>query len=94
MAPLSQARMQRTDAALIQREFHWVAGMLAHACRRIVWINSRVEGEEDLALRRVLAAEADDLITAYAQLWHARSRPGGFADSLARLEKLRLATST
>ncbi len=89
MEPLSQARMQRPDADLIQREFHWVAGMLWHACRRIAWVNSRRAGQEDAALRRTLAQEMDGLIAAYRELWHARSRPGGFGDSVARLEKLR-----
>ncbi len=89
VAPLAQARMQRPDAVLIQREFHWVAGMLWHACRRIVWVNSRRAGQEDVELRRTLAEEMDGLIAAYRELWLARSRPGGFEDSVARLEKLR-----
>ena len=89
MEPLSLARMQRPDAALIQREFSWVAGMLWHACRRIAWVNSRRAGPEDADLRRTLAQEMDGLITVYRELWRARSRPGGFEDSVARLEKLR-----
>ena len=89
VAPLSQARMQREDAALVQREFHWVAGMLWHACRRIVWVNSLHAGQEDVELRQTLAEEMDGLIAAYRELWHARSRPGGFEDSVARLERLR-----
>jgi len=89
MASLPRAKMQRPDATLIQREFSWVAGMMWHACRRIVWVNSRRAGEEDVELRRTLAEEMDGLIDAYRQLWHARSRPGGFDDSVARMEKLR-----
>jgi len=87
--PLARAQMQRADASLIQREFNWVAGMLWHACRRIAWINSIRAGEEDVELRRTLAQEIDGLIDAYRELWLARSRPGGFSDSVARLEKLR-----
>ncbi len=87
--PLSRAKMQRPDAALIQQEFSWVAGMLWHACRRIVWLNSIHAGQEDVALRQTLAEEIDGLIDAYRELWHARSRPGGFEDSVARLERLR-----
>ena len=87
--PLSQARMDREDASLVQREFHWVAGMLWHACRRIVWVNSRRAGQEDEELRQTLAEEMAGLIAAYRELWHARSRPGGFEDSVARLERLR-----
>ena len=89
ITPLSQARMRRPDATLIQREFHWVAGMLWHACRRIAWINSRRAGQEDIDLRRTLAEEIDGLIGAYRELWLTRSRPGGFEDSVVRLEKLR-----
>ena len=89
MEPLAQARMQRSDAQLIQREFSWVAGMLWHACRRIVWIQSHRAGREDIALRRTLAEEVDGLINAYRELWLARSRPGGLKDSVARMERLR-----
>ena len=89
MEPLAQTRMQRPDAELLQREFSWVAGMLWHACRRIAWVNSRRAGQEDIELRRTLAQEIDGLIDAYRELWLARSRPGGFEDSVARLEKLR-----
>ena len=90
MAPLAQARMQRPDAALIQQEFSWVAGMLWHACRRIAWVNSRRAGEEDVELRRTLAEEIDGLIGAYRELWLARSRPGGLDDSVARMERLKI----
>ncbi len=86
--PLAQARMLRPDAELIQREFHWVAGMLWHACRRIAWANSIRAGEEDAALRETLGEEMDGLIRAYRELWLARSRPGGLQDSVARLERL------
>ena len=89
MEPLPQAQMQRPDAALIQQEFSWVAGMLWHACRRIAWLNSIHAGQEDVALRRTLAEEIEGLIAAYPELWHARSRPGGFEDSVARLQRLR-----
>jgi hypothetical protein len=89
MEPLAQAQMQRPDAQLIQREFSWVAGMLWHACRRMVWINSLRAGREDEELRRTLAEEIDGLIEAYRELWLARSRPGGLDDSVARMEKLR-----
>jgi len=89
MASLPRAKMQRPDATLIQREFSWVAGMMWHASRRIVWVNSRRAGEEDVELRRTLAEEMDGLIDAYRELWRARSRPGGFDDSVARMEKLR-----
>ena len=86
---LPEAQMQREDADLLKREFSWVAGMLWHACRRIVWVNSIHAGEEDVELRRTLAQEIDELIRAYRELWRARSRPGGLADSVARMEKLR-----
>ena len=36
-----------------------------------------------------LAEDADRLIVEYRDLWLARSRPGGLADSAGRLERMR-----
>ena len=36
-----------------------------------------------------LAEDADRLIVEYRDLWLARSRPGGLADSARRLERMR-----
>ncbi len=66
-------------------EFTWAGRMLAHACQRGRWL---LEGR-DATQAAALAADADDLIESFGGLWHARHRPGGFDDSLARLRKMR-----
>jgi hypothetical protein len=84
VANLDAARSSRPDAGLIQAEFAWAAALLRHACRRGLWA---LQGDD--SQRAALAADADGLLTVYRDLWHARNRPGGFVDSLARLEKMR-----
>jgi hypothetical protein len=83
-AHLPQAQMKRADAALIQREFAWAADMLQHACKRGRWLLS-----DGGISNRELRKEADQLISEYRALWHERNRPGGFGESVARMEKMR-----
>jgi hypothetical protein len=85
---LPQARMQRDDAALIQQEFIWVAAMIKHGCRRLIWAAGREMGQEDTTLRQELAAETEWLLSEFETVWHGRNRPGGFADSHQRLQKM------
>ena len=93
--PVEPAPFPRSDPstssgrALIRREYAWAADMLRHGARRGVWMLGKAEGQEDGALRAVLAADAERLMAEYRDLWHARSRPGGFAESVGRLEKMR-----
>jgi hypothetical protein len=75
--------------ALVLRELRWTAGMIGHACRRGIWMLGMIEGREADGAREELKLEADGLIKTYEELWHARCRPGGFADSVARMEKMR-----
>ena len=84
MAPLHQAAMQRPDASLVQREFAWAADMLRHACCRLFWLLGQPGAEAP-----ALAKDAERLMAEFTDLWHARCRPGGFAESVARLEKMR-----
>jgi len=91
MAPLPQASMQHGQSGLIRREFRWAADMLRHACRRGIWALGRAHGVEDSALRRGLTEDAWRLIAEFREIWRARNRPGGFADSLARMERLQAA---
>ncbi|MCX7670796.1 MAG: glycoside hydrolase, partial [Anaerolineae bacterium] len=86
---LERARSQRPDADLIRRELAWAARMLRHGVHRGMWMLGKEAGQENTELRRALAADAERLIAEYRELWHARSRPGGFRDSVARLEKMR-----
>ena len=84
MAPLDEAQMDRADADLVRAEFTWAADMLRHACDRALWL---LDGAA--APNEILAEEANDLIERYHILWLARSRPGGYGDSVARMEAMR-----
>ncbi|NPA89992.1 MAG: family 20 glycosylhydrolase [Chloroflexi bacterium] len=88
MAALDEEDMDRPDADLIKREFAWAADMLRHGAKRGIWALGKARGEEDVALREELARDAERLMAEYRDLWHARNRPGGFKDSLARMEKM------
>jgi hypothetical protein len=60
--------------------------MLRHACHRILWALGEHAGGADASW---LAADAGRLLAEYAAIWHERSRPGGFRESVARMEKMR-----
>jgi hypothetical protein len=89
IAVLPEIQLNHPDADLIRREFHWAADMLRHACRRGLWVLSQAHGQEDVALRRHLAQDAERLLAEHTDIWLARNRPGGLKDSQARLEKMR-----
>lgn len=80
-AGLVDAPLTCPDADLVRAELFWAADMLSHACRRIQWAAGRRDGAE-------LIPEAAALIREFDAVWHARNRPGGFADSMARLERM------
>ncbi|HEX9018934.1 MAG TPA: glycoside hydrolase family 20 zincin-like fold domain-containing protein [Anaerolineaceae bacterium] len=82
MAPLDSAPMGRADAALVRREFHNTARLLRHAVKRAALLNDGAHS----AVRKELAADMDDIIREYRELWLARARQGGLVDSVARLE--------
>lgn len=85
MAALDSARMQRDDADLTRREFVWAADMMRHGARRALWALKA----DDAPAAADLATEADDLIDRHREIWHARNRPGGFRESVARLATMR-----
>ena len=89
MPNLDELKIQTSDAILLKSEFAWIAGMLRHACWRGIWATGKLTGEEDQALRQHLLEDADQLIKDFDNLWHSRNRPGGFKDSLARIEEMR-----
>jgi len=89
MAALDEEDMDRPDADLIKREFAWAADMLRHGAKRGIWALGKARGAEDVSLREELARDADRLMAEFREIWHARNRPGGFKDSLARMEKMR-----
>ena len=84
MAPLDQAEMDRADAELVRAEFTWVADMLRHACGRALWLLDGAPTPNE-----TLATEAGELIDRYQILWLARNRPGGYLESVARMEAMR-----
>ncbi len=84
-APLAEARMARPDAALILDEYRHTARLMRHAAQRILL---GLGGEHDVSPGE-LAADLDGLLAESRRLWLARSRPGGLADSAARLEAAR-----
>jgi hypothetical protein len=88
MEPLPRARMQRLDAARIVEEYEFTARLMRHAARRGQWSLDPTGAGGD-ATRRALDSDLRDLIADYKQLWLARNRPGGLADSAGRLETAR-----
>jgi hypothetical protein len=80
LAPLDRAAMNRSDAALIQDEFRLAGDLLVFAARRLLHLF--YDDPFD-------ASTLPTLLQRQRQNWLARSRPGGLADSLARLDLLR-----
>lgn len=89
MGNLANANMQRPDAELIKREFTWGANMLRHACWRAIWALNIERKVENDSLRQWLLQEAEKLLPEFEAIWHERNRQGGFAASMARLERVR-----
>lgn len=89
MGNLPHADMQCADAELIKREFTWGANMLRHACWRAIWALGLERAAGSDPLRQWLLQEVDKLLAEFAEIWRARNREGGFARSMAELEKLR-----
>ncbi len=86
MEPLSSARMQRLDGALIAREYENTARMLRHACRRGQLLR---HGESAGVTRKALDEDMRDIIREYEEIWLLRNRPGGLSDSIKALESSR-----
>lgn len=87
MKSLSKSKSARADAKLVRAEFESAASILRHACQRG---SLAIEKNPTQArvLKRKLKIDLARIIKEYRQLWHARNRPGGFKDSVARFEKL------
>jgi hexosaminidase len=79
MAPINTARMARSDAALIQREFANTARMLKQGANHML-----LRLGDDSAQKAALKAEWDAIEAEYKDIWSARNRPGGLADSVGR----------
>lgn len=90
LAPLSQAKMRRADAKLVQDEFKQVGELLQFAAKlgieRSALGADRPVREIPAAARSRLAEELRPLLAEQRRLWLERSRLGGLDDSMARLE--------
>lgn len=74
--------MTRPDADLIRREYLNTARLLRHAAKRAMLLT---EGDHS-DLCKELKADMASFIPEYRELWLARAREGGLADSSARFE--------
>lgn len=81
---LEETQMQCADAELVEQEFAWAAEMMRHACERALWISTGQPAAE----RPSLKADAERLIRTYHKIWHSRNRPGGYRESVERLEEM------
>ncbi len=77
---------RRPDAALIVREFNFVAHALRHACQRALFFLD--ENQAGAAAPAALQDDLTLLIQEHQTIWLERNRPGGLVDSVARFAKL------
>jgi hypothetical protein len=85
VGPLPGAQIGRADAELIRREYAHAAQLLQYACHRGL---AAMETEPVQAGRPGREqGNVSALILEYKALWSARCRPGGLADSVARMER-------
>ncbi len=87
---IGQAKMDRQDGGLILKEFELAARMLGHACKRGMLAAGSVEAKQVGQWCAELDADLQEIIADYTDIWLERNRPGGLADSVARLEKSRM----
>ena len=90
LARLERARPERADAALVIAELETSVALVRVLCGDL---RARLAGDGWLASvpdrdRRRLAAQLEPLIARHQELWLARNRPGGLADSTAWLRHL------
>jgi hexosaminidase len=83
MAKLANAQMTTSDADIIKHEFSTAARMLKHGAKRaLLQLNDSVN-------KQALLNDFEAIEVEYQQNWLARNRPGGLADSVARLRRAR-----
>ncbi len=89
---LAAARLPGPEGSLVCRELAWVAGLLRVACRlgraRLAAGREAPVPALPAATRRELLSALAPLVEEHRTVWLARNRPGGRADSVARLERL------
>jgi hypothetical protein len=90
LVQIARATPQRADGALVLDELRAASALVGLLCRDGI---ARLRGDGTLAsipgpARRELANELGPLINTHRQLWLARNRPGGLADSVSWLQHL------
>jgi len=92
LALFERAEIRSADADLLQEELRFTADLMSHAARlgkqRFATPGLLVE-EVPVSARKELAAELEELIGRYRELWLKRSRPGGLKDSAGRMQALK-----
>jgi hexosaminidase len=87
-----RTEIQTADAELVEAELRFSADLMAHAAhlgkQRFATPGLAV-AEIPSAARKELAAELEELIGRYRELWFKRSRPGGLKDSVGRMNALK-----
>lgn len=84
ITPLGESTSTAADAEVVRAEFEFTARFLRHAAQRLELF---LDDSED---RTELASDLEGLLEEYRSRWLARNRPGGLADSVGRLEALRV----
>lgn len=85
IAPIGQARMKRSNADLIKREYKHMALMAQHGARR-----GMLQLGDSSITRDGMREELAEIEAEFPLLWLARSRPGGLVNSQRQLSELRL----
>jgi hexosaminidase len=92
LALLDRAEIRSADADLLQAELRFTADLMAHSSRlgkqRFATPDLTVQ-EVPVSARKELAAELEQLIGRYRELWLKRSRPGGLEDSVGGMQALK-----
>ncbi len=85
MQPFGFTRLRHPNAVLLVEEVELAARMMRHACRRGQMLLAQEEGNP-ATTSRALEDDIREIIREYERIWLARNRPGGLADSVARLK--------
>ena len=81
---LAQVRLQVPDAALIVQEYELVCRLMHHASLRVQLAHDPTNAD----LLECARKDVQSLLGDFRQVWLARNREGGLADSIAPLEKM------
>jgi len=88
--PMRRSRMGIPDAALVTAEFEAGARLAVHGCRRGL-LALETAPRRVAAMKRDLSRDLAGITRSHRTLWHARNRPGGFRESVGRMENARKA---